>query len=228
MYNILELVFLFFTGSIIGYIFELFLRRFIHGKWVNPGFLVGPYLPIYGFGLIALTIIYKIFIPLNLNPLIEILLMGISLTIIELIGGIIFLKNNVRLWDYRDRWLNYKGVICPLFSIIWIIMSALYYYFLSKYVINALNLLDNNILFSYILGLFSGLMLIDFIYSTNLYAKIRKFAKENDITVKYEKLKIHIKEKQKEAKEKYSFIFAFKQTKNLREYLNEYMEKLRR
>ena len=38
------------------------------------------------------------------------------MTLIELIGGLISLKNKIRLWDYRDRWLNYKGIICPLFS----------------------------------------------------------------------------------------------------------------
>ena len=43
-------VFIFFIGSTFGYILELFFRRIVHGKWVNPGFLVGPYLPIYGFG----------------------------------------------------------------------------------------------------------------------------------------------------------------------------------
>ena len=47
---------LFVIGSLFGWILELFFRRFIsQKKWMNPGFLTGPYLPIYGFGI---TILY--------------------------------------------------------------------------------------------------------------------------------------------------------------------------
>ena len=57
----LSFVSIFFIGSTTGWIIELFFRRFAHGKWVNPGFLVGPYLPIYGFGLCTLTYSYLVF-----------------------------------------------------------------------------------------------------------------------------------------------------------------------
>ena len=218
-------MFLFYIGSTLGWVIELIFRRIYHKKWVNPGFLVGPYLPIYGFGLVILTFIYYLFYDMNLSALLVILLMGLSMTLIELIGGLISLKNNVRLWDYRDRWLNYKGIICPLFTFIWTVVGAIYYYIIAPHIENALNWFSNNLLFSYVLGIFTGLIIIDFIYSQKLYVKIKKYAKDNDIIVKYEKLKIHIKEIQEEAKEKYSFILPFKQTKNLREYLNEYKEK---
>ena len=46
---------LFVIGSVLGYIIELFFRRFVSQKhWVNPGFLVGPYIPLYGFGVLIL------------------------------------------------------------------------------------------------------------------------------------------------------------------------------
>ena len=57
----LQIVFIFYLGSTFGWIIELIFRRIVHKKWVNPGFLIGPYLPIYGFGLVFLTIIYFIF-----------------------------------------------------------------------------------------------------------------------------------------------------------------------
>ena len=54
----LQFTFLFFLGAIAGWVLELFFRRFkkenIDRKWVNPGFLNGPYLPIYGFGVCTL------------------------------------------------------------------------------------------------------------------------------------------------------------------------------
>ena len=224
----LQIVFIFYLGSTFRWTIELFFRRIVHKKWVNPGFLIGPYLPIYGFGLVFLTIIYFIFQSQSINPIIIILLMGFVMTLIELIGGLISLKNKIRLWDYRDRWLNYKGIICPLFSVIWTIVGALYYYIIVENIINALDWFSENIAFSYILGIFTGLIIIDAFYSCKLYSKIKKYAKENNIIIKYEQLKIDIKEFQKSAREKYSFLNSFNQTKPLKNYLNLYKEKTKK
>lgn len=218
----LQFIFIFYMGCTIGWILELFYRRFAHAKWINPGILIGPYLPIYGFGLTALTVIYLLFKDSTLNPIIIVLLMGLLMTLIELIGGFIGLKNNVKLWDYSDRWGNYKGIICPLFSAIWTGIGALYYFLLAPYVMHALDWFSHNLAFSYTLGIFTGCIAIDAVYSSKLYLKIRKYAKENDITVKYEQLKAHIKDVQKARKEKYSFLNPFKQTNPLKEYLNNY------
>ena len=145
---------------------------------VNPGLLLGSYLPIYGFGLVVLTVIYLLFKDSNLNPIIIMLLMGLLMTLIELIGGIIGLKNNIRLW-------------------------ALYYLFLSPYIMHALNWFSKNPAFSYTLWIFTGVIIIDLFYSRKLSNKIKKFAKENSITVKYEQLKMSIKDTQAKRKEKY-------------------------
>ena len=46
---------LFVIGSLLGWVIELLFRRFVsQKKWMNPGFLTGPYLPIYGFGVLLL------------------------------------------------------------------------------------------------------------------------------------------------------------------------------
>ena len=229
MSKFLVFIFLFFIGSIFGYVLELFYRRIVGGKWVNPGFLIGPYLPIYGFGLCVLTFIYLLFFKLYLSPIFIIILMGVCMTIIELVGGLFFMKSgSVKLWDYSDLKWNYKGIICPQFSIIWTILSAIYYYFLADKVINALAWFSNNLSFSFILGIFFGVIILDYIYSTNTLVKIRRFAKNNDFVVKYEELKKHIKEIQEKNKDKYSFMFPFKQTKNLLEYLDAYRKKLKK
>ncbi len=215
-------VFLFYVGSSIGWVLELFYRRFENKKWVNPGFLVGPYLPIYGFGLVIVTLIHLFLARYNLNPAITIVLMGLCMTILELITGLFFLRLKVRLWDYTNYFLNYKGVICLHMTLIWTGLGALYYYFLADYVMKALTWFSNNLSFSYVLGIFTGLIVIDFIYSTKLYKKIRKYAKNNNVVIMYENLKLHIREMQEKAEEKYSFLLPFKQTRNLLEYLVGY------
>lgn len=216
----LKYLFLFFIGSTIGWIIELFFRKAVHKKWVNPGFLTGPYLPIYGFGLCFLTLIYTIFS--NHSWLINIILMSITMTLIELIGGLCFLKNGVKLWDYSNEPLNYKGIICPTFSLIWTLCSIIYYFFLASPVANMLKWFQNNLSFSFILGVFFGLIIIDYIHSTKLFVKMRKYAKENSIEIKYEELKLKIKELREKHKEKSSFLNAFGNIKTLQDYLREY------
>lgn len=51
----LIVLYLFFFGGVGGWVLELLFRRFFSGanperKWLNPGFLFGPCLPLYGFG----------------------------------------------------------------------------------------------------------------------------------------------------------------------------------
>ena len=87
MNHFLQFVFIFYIGCTLGWIIELLFRRIENGKWVNPGFLIGPYLPIYGFGSCILTFIYLLFKDSSLNPIVIVLLMGILMTLIELIGG---------------------------------------------------------------------------------------------------------------------------------------------
>ena len=215
-------VFLFCVGSIIGWILELFWRRFEYKKWVNPGFLIGPYLPIYGFGLVIITLIHLFIGQYNLNPIITIVLMGLCMTLLELITGLFFLKFKVRLWDYSNYFLNFKGVICFHMSLIWTGLGALYYYFLADYVMKALAWFSNNISFSYVLGIFTGVIVIDFAFSTKLYKKIRRYAKKNNIVIMYENLKLHIRNIVEKSEEKYSFLLPFKQTRNLLEYLVGY------
>lgn len=58
----LTLAFLFFIGATLGWVLELLFRRFFSSanperKWINPGFCVGPYLPLYGCGLCFLYLI---------------------------------------------------------------------------------------------------------------------------------------------------------------------------
>lgn len=223
MQYFLYFVFIFFIGSICGYILELFYRRIAGGKWINPGFLLGPYLPIYGFGLCILTVIYLLFYKLNVSFILIILLMGICMTIIELIGGLCFLKTGgVKLWDYSDRKWNYKGIICPLFSCIWTLISAFYYFFIGDKILKVLSWFNNNQSFSFVLGIFFGVIIIDLVCSTNILIKIRKFTKENNFVVKYEEFKKHIKDIKTTQKKKLSFLFPYRQGEKLFEYLNLY------
>lgn len=226
--------FLFFTGSFIGWCIEVVFRRFFSAKkWINPGFLIGPYLPLYGFSLCVLyymTMLEKI-LPIQSNTVKKItlfILMSLCITFIEYIAGLIFIKHmKIKLWDYSNERGNIDGIICPLFSFFWAILSAAYYFLIHPHIIGALEWLARNLAFSFGIGFFYGIFIIDLVYSTNLVAKIRKFADENDIVMKYEELKEHIQAAKSERREKARFLLSMYSSVPINEHLKEYYEKHR-
>ena len=227
---LLVAAFLFISGSMIGWVIEVFFRRFCSAKkWINPGFLTGPYLPLYGFGVAGLFAIS--FLPIHtghawLDAILIILIMGAVMTLIEYIAGLIFIKGmKIKLWDYSNRKGNIQGIICPLFSLFWLLVSEFYYFVVRAYVIDAVAWFVQNIEFSFVVGLFLGVFLVDLGHSINITAKIRKFAKEHNIIVSFEKLKESVRDKiEKHENKKASFVFPFKSNHSLSEDLQSYKE----
>ena len=216
---------------------EVLWRRFNRAnktrKWINPGFMAGPYLPIYGFGLCTLYLLAGMEqMALIENPLISKLVlfaaMAFCMTLIELIAGLIFIRGmHVKLWDYSGEPLNYQGIICLKASVYWSILSALYYFFIHPHILDALSWFASNLTFSFVLGLFGGVMAIDFCYSIQLAAKIRRFAADNRILVRYEELKAHIRKAAEANREKYHFFFAFHSPTPLGEHIRKYAQQRR-
>ena len=168
--------------------------------------------------------IYYLLSQININGIFLVIIMGLSVTAIEYIAGIIFIKGmGVKLWDYSEEWGNIDGLICPLYTLFWTILGAIYYYLVNPYIIDSLHWLENNLTFSFFIGFFFGIIVIDTVYSTQLVVKIRKFAKEKDLIVKYEEFKASIAQEALKKKEKYSFLFAISNNvKKIEEHLNEY------
>ncbi|MGN1403911.1 MAG: putative ABC transporter permease [Ruminococcus sp.] len=192
----LTLAFLFCIGSVVGWGIEVIFRRFFSAHhWVNPGFLVGPYLPLYGSSLCILFLLAMLepLIPIEnawLKKLILFVVMAVAITILEYVAGMIFIHGmKIKLWDYSDQWGNIKGVICPLFSFFWMILSAIYYFLVHPHILSALKWLSENLAFSFAIGFFYGVFVLDVAYSTRLMVKIRAFAAETNIVVRLEELK---------------------------------------
>ena len=74
------------------------------------------------------------------------------------------------------------------------------------------------------IGYFFGVFTIDVVYSAHLVTRIRQFAKENEVDIKLEQLKAHIRRRQDERREKANFLFAFRSSHSLAEHLREAQE----
>ena len=171
---------LFVIGSLIGWIIELFFRRFVsQKKWMNPGFLTGPYLPIYGFGVLVLYAVSNI--PLGITNqiadiIVRILIIGVGMTVVEFMAGLIFIKGlKVKLWDYSDRKGNIMGIICPSFSLIWLVVGSLYYFLLNPFLVEDISWISENLIYTYFVGMVMGAMAVDFAYSIHLATKLKEY-----------------------------------------------------
>ena len=149
---ILSLTFLFAVGGMIGWGIEVIYRRYVSQKhWVNPGFLTGPCLPLYGFSLCILYLLAKLEnrIPVQtewLAMLLLFLLMAIAITALEYLVGIIMISYaHVRLWDYSECKGNIQGIICPQYSFYWMILSTLCFFFVHLHILDAIDWLSRNL-----------------------------------------------------------------------------------
>ena len=194
MKELIKLSTLFVIGSLLGYIIEVIYKRVISKKkWTNPGFLKGPYLPIYGFGTIVLYEISSVLIsllnvPKPLEVIIVILTFGVLLTLLELLSGIIFLKRfNLRLWDYSKRKLNLNGLICLRYSVYWTILGVGYYFLLHPLFVMLVGLVNTNLVLNTLVNTLFFVIIIDALASFNINRKlinVFNFLKE-DITQSY-------------------------------------------
>ncbi len=225
----LTLAYLFFIGSVLGWCLELLYRNLTHAheKPINPGFCTGPYLPIYGLGLCVLFLLaslesHAIIPDPVLNRAALFLLMALSMTLIEFLAGLLCLKCfHLRLWDYSGRRGNIQGLICPLFSAIWASLGALYYFCIHPHILGALNWLFQNLSFSFFIGMFFGVFLVDVSHSAGLVVKLRQFARERQVIVRFEELKMNIRTFHERNAARYHFFRAFRSPRPLSEHLKE-------
>lgn len=189
---------LFVIGSLLGWCIELFFRRYVsQKKWMNPGFLTGPYLPIYGFGVILLYGLSNI--PLGIDNgfvevLIRIIIIGVAMTLDEFIAGLIFIKGfKIKLWDYSNRKGNIMGIICPIFSVIWLAVGSLYYFLLNPFLVQSISWISENLIYTYFVGGVVGAMIVDFAYSIHLATKLKEFKEYRDL--RFEEFKKELKRK---------------------------------
>lgn len=110
-------VWIFFIYAFLGWCTEVSYAALVTGKFVNRGFLNGPWCPVYGFGVV---IVLSCLTPLA-HSLPALFLGSVVLTsILEWLTGFVLEKLfHQRWWDYSDEPFNLNGYICLRFSIAW-------------------------------------------------------------------------------------------------------------
>lgn len=110
MENFLVLFLVFTVYSFLGWLCESIFCSIPEGKFINRGFLNGPFCPVYGVGGI---IVISVLTPFQHN-LIALYIAGVLITsLVEYVTGFVLEKLfHTKYWDYSTHKFNLQGRVC--------------------------------------------------------------------------------------------------------------------
>lgn len=163
--NLTKLFLLFIIYAFLGWIIEMFYNYFEHKKFVNRGFLIGPYCPIYGVGGLIVTIFltkYKdsIFVTFGMSVILFALLEYFTSYLMEKLF-------KARWWDYSDKKFNINGRICLETLIPFGILGCVAIYVVNPLIFSLFSLINISILRVFAVIIFI-VFLIDFSISVKI------------------------------------------------------------
>ena len=194
MRNVFTYFMLFFIYAILGWIIETTLVSIEKRKFVNRGFLIGPYCPIYGFGGLAITILLKNY---TKDPIVLFLMAVIICGTLEYFTSYIMEKIfKARWWDYSAKKYNINGRICLETVVPFGILGCLVMYVLNPITFKYLNMLSNSML-NIISAICFTIFITDNIVSYNVRSSFTKTVK----TINVGKIKDNTEEITKKVRE---------------------------
>lgn len=141
---------------------EVLYAFFDDKKFINRGFLIGPYCPIYGVG--SVLILY--FLKNNLDDPLSVYLKAILIAaILEYATSFVMEKIfHARWWDYSDNKFNINGRICLETLIPFGFLACFMMYVINPFIYQHLLLIDPKIL-EILLFFLCVVLSIDFVIS---------------------------------------------------------------
>ena len=110
--SLINLILLFFAYAFLGWCIEVTLKYFQFHRFINRGFLTGPWLPIYGFGATMITITVKGLSPLESSVGTTFVISFVLCGIVEYMTSFVLEKRfHARWWDYSQKPMNLHGRI---------------------------------------------------------------------------------------------------------------------
>ncbi len=210
--NFLFYFLLFFIYSVIGWFVEVTYVYIGTKKFINRGFLIGPYIPIYGYSALIMALYLTQY---KDNPLTVFLLAIFICTFIEYMISFNMEKLfNARWWDYSNSKFNINGRVCLKNGLGFGFLSLLLIYLINPWLVNLLGKLNPKLLI-----IISVICLVIFVFDfiTSLIVtfdiknKIKKF--DSDSTTEIREL---INEKIKKKLLKRRVLNAFPRVKFLK------------
>ena len=189
----------FWLYSFLGWLMETTLVSLQSKKFINRGFFMGPYCPIYGTGGVLLLVLS----PYKDSPFLVFILSIVICSVIEyLTSYILEMIYKVRWWDYSNRMFNLNGRVCLFNSICFGLLGMLMVSFLNPVFLNIITSLNNTALIIIALTILI-ITLIDMSITFSIMFDIRKTIinlKEKTITSIFKKNQDNTEEVSKRVK----------------------------
>ena len=108
--SLINLVLLFFAYAFLGWCIEVTLKCFQFHRFINRGFLTGPWLPIYGSGAALITVVIKGLAPLEFSVGTTFAVSFLLCGFLEYMTSYVLEKRfHARWWDYSQKPMNLHG-----------------------------------------------------------------------------------------------------------------------
>ena len=162
---------LFMFYAVFGWVMEVSCKLVEYKRFINRGFLIGPYCPIYGYGALLITLLLDKY---KDDILVLFILSMLVCSILEYVTSYLLEKIfHAKWWDYSKRRFNLNGRISAHTLIPFGILGVLMMRFINPFVLNIINSIDNNLL-SIISLVLLIIYLMDTIISVFILGSIRK------------------------------------------------------
>ena len=176
MINVVAKYFIIFMiYSFIGWCMEVLTVLIPKKKFVNRGFLIGTYCPIYGYGCLLIIILLKN----NLDDPLALFLKAIVIcSLLEYFTSFFMEKLfNARWWDYSNKKFNINGRICLETMLPFGILACLVMYVLNPFFESKINLLPD-LAVLIIAGILFVIYLVDNVVSFKIISGFSKTVKK--------------------------------------------------
>ena len=108
--SLVNLILLFFAYAFLGWCIEVTLKYFQFHRFINRGFLAGPWLPIYGCGAALITIVVGGLSPMDSSVGTAFVISFVLCGIVEYMTSFVLEKRfHARWWDYSQKPMNLHG-----------------------------------------------------------------------------------------------------------------------
>ena len=160
----------FLIYSFLGWFMEVCLSLWNRHKFINRGFLIGPYCPIYGWGCLAIILI----VGRSVEDVFGVFAKSILVcSLLEYFTSYFMEKiYNVRWWDYSNNKFNINGRICLETMIPFGLLALLIIYVVHPFVVGMVSKLSSLAL-AVVATILLIIYIIDNIISTYILFKIK-------------------------------------------------------
>lgn len=168
-------ILIFFIYAVAGWIMESTSISIRNKKFVNRGFLIGPVCPIYGYGVVLVSILlHKYQDDMIITFFMSIIICGLLEYFTSFFMEKIF---NARWWDYSQKKFNINGRVCLENLVLFGLASCFIIYIVNPFLIGKIEMIPSNVQ-TIIIAILLVIHLVDNIVSYKIILNLKQISNE--------------------------------------------------